>query len=318
MSFSSPPGYILSEAALYSFQCQDVYPDVVSFAAAIPDHLKPIFLIPVSFQLSEPTQFSLASSRFADGIQPSGDTPEGDLFSYKSFVNEDAQGTIPNSSPGSIFEINDADSLTHHQEYNWDENIQAPTDTSYLSDIDITQYIEYPYRTKEKPVRKSSDSRLSQRVAMVKVAIKYEDLERKAPGVVKDRAKPCSVSLNSYNNLTRVYLFFVNCGNGVHLVRAGISDLDHVILTCSCKFWRWNGPEHHAKRNKYLLGLPHGTATPPRVRDPENKYWLCKHSYAVLKKLESFMVQIIDENWDKEDSDLMQIIDDEWDRLSRS
>jgi hypothetical protein len=302
-----PQGFMLSEAAIYSYKCQDVYPDIVSFAAAIPSHLRPLFLIPIAFESVT------AASRVADGDQPSGSTPEGDLFSYQTFVTDDAQDTIPDSSPGSIFDIDGGDSVTHHQEYNFDENIQVPTDTSYMSDVDMTQYGDYPYRTKEKPVRKSSEA--TPAVAIVRLSMKPEYLETRAPKKIRENAKACSVDLVSYDKKNRVFSFSVDCGNSPKSVQASLSDIDHVALSCNCPFWRWNGPEFHAKGNSFMLGQPFGSASVPNVRDPDRKYWLCKHTYAVLRRLESFVAQVVSESWDESDEEVMAKVDEEWDRM---
>ncbi len=46
-----PQGYILNDAGMYSYVCQDVYPDLLSFMAAIPAHLQGIFLIPLKIDI---------------------------------------------------------------------------------------------------------------------------------------------------------------------------------------------------------------------------------------------------------------------------
>lgn len=53
-------------------------------------------------------------------------------------------------------------------------------------------------------------------------------------------------------------------------------------VSCSCPAFRWQGPEHWAKKNRYLYGKPVGSASKPAVRDPGGKHWACKHVYAVL------------------------------------
>jgi hypothetical protein len=313
MNEDIPQGFILSDAALYSFMDQDVFPDLISFAAAIPDHLKPLFLIPIRLETASSKvgrmASHLASLRIGDGAIPTGDTPEGDLFGVKTFVYDDNEPTIPQSTPGSIFEVDGADERTHHQEDDQDENIQVPTDTSYMEDVDMTQYWDYPYRTKEKPVRHSS------RTMVVRISLKPDELESKAPTDVKDRARTCSVSLVSYDKRGRVFTFSVNCGNRPHNVRAAMTDLDHVAVNCDCEFWQWNGPEFHAKENAYMLGSPRGTASPPDIRDPDRKYYLCKHTYAILTRLDHFVQEMAEENEDLDEQGLLLAVDQNWDRL---
>ena len=140
-----PQGFILSDAALYAFQDQEVFSDLISFCSAIPYHLRPLFLIPIKLQ---PITASLrqaavrvAAVRVADGAIPSGGTEEGGWFGTRTFVyDEDVEPTIPSSEPGSIFKQVQPDEMTRHQnlEEDQDQNWQDPTDTSYMSDVDVT------------------------------------------------------------------------------------------------------------------------------------------------------------------------------------
>lgn len=327
----TPQGFLLSEAALYSFFAQDVYPDVFSFCSAIPDHLKQLFLIPVRLEpAQDPSAQALVAAvaaRVAGDTIPTGQTPEGDLFSYNTFNYGDGENTVAPSDPGSIFDIGDADDMTHHQENveDQDTNIQVPSDTSYMSDVDLTESdIRYPYRTDERPIRHSSDVQdaafrvlIAHRGAVRhRVALKPEQLEPKAPGKIKDNAESCKVALVSYDKRGRVFTFNVDAGNGAKNVRASLTDLDHVAMTCDCAFWRYNGPEFHARSGGYLLGAPHGTAAPPDVRDPDRQYYLCKHTYAVLKRLDEFVADVTDKNWDLDDEEAMAEVDKNWDKMA--
>lgn len=56
-----------------------------------------------------------------------------------------------------------------------------------------------------------------------------------------------------------------------------------VKVSCSCPYFRWQGPEHWAKVNGYLYGRPVGTASKPVIKDPKDQHWVCKHVYAILK-----------------------------------
>jgi hypothetical protein len=55
-----------------------------------------------------------------------------------------------------------------------------------------------------------------------------------------------------------------------------------VQVSCDCEFFRWQGPEHWAKVQKYLYGKPVGTASKPSVKDPDARNRVCKHVVAVL------------------------------------
>ena len=319
MEYNFPHGFVLSEAALYAFVCQDVYPDVVSFAAAIPDHLKPLFLIPIQVQFQSASKH-IASRlakrrRLADGSVPTGNTDEADLFGTKTLVNDDNQPTVPSSEPGSIFQMDDADDLTKHQEYDYDQNVQVPSETTFNSDVfPEDSGFDYPY-TPDAKVRKSSKNVPFVALLKLRVALKPEQLETHAPPKIRDNARACTVSLVSYDKKGRVFTFAVDCGNGAKQVQAKLSDIDQVSMSCNCPFWRWNGPEFHAKENSFMLGQPFGTAEAPNVRDPDRKFWMCKHAYAVLRRLDNFVQEVVDENWDKDEEDLLDTVDEEWDRL---
>lgn len=55
-------------------------------------------------------------------------------------------------------------------------------------------------------------------------------------------------------------------------------------ISCSCNYWKYQGPEYHAVQNDYLYGKTRGTADKPTKKDPEGKHKVCKHAYAVLRE----------------------------------
>ena len=59
-----------------------------------------------------------------------------------------------------------------------------------------------------------------------------------------------------------------------------------VMLSCSCPYWRWQGPEHWAKLDGYLYGRPRGTASKPVIRDPKGTHHICKHVLVALNKIQ--------------------------------
>jgi len=71
---------------------------------------------------------------------------------------------------------------------------------------------------------------------------------------------------------------------GTHRIRV-LRGEDSIKVSCSCEFWRWQGPEHWAKRGGYLYGKPRGTAASPREKDPNHRHGACKHVVAVLGRL---------------------------------
>jgi hypothetical protein len=283
-------GHKLSDAALYSYQVQDVYPDIMSFVSAIPDHLKPIFLQPVAAHYAG---FSIAATiahKISSESMPTGNTPDGDLFSTKTFVNHDNENTVPTSDEGSIFEINGPGERTHHQENNPDENITAPSNTSYMTDVDMSDYFSYPYRSNTK-VRKSSVNKPVKRVAVMHLAMTADALVDKIKRDNKVRVNAANISVEKldYSASDRLFTLKASGGEDDHQVDLALMDSENVAVSCDCNFWRFNGPEYLAKTNEYLYGKEYGSATKAEIRDPEGKYWLCKHTYAALLVVDDFM-----------------------------
>lgn len=66
-----------------------------------------------------------------------------------------------------------------------------------------------------------------------------------------------------------------------------VSKMD-VLVSCSCPFFRYQGPEHWAKVGDYLYGKPVGTATKPDQKDPDGRNRVCKHVAAVFDRADSF------------------------------
>ncbi len=61
-----------------------------------------------------------------------------------------------------------------------------------------------------------------------------------------------------------------------------------VVLSCSCGFWQWQGPEYWALQGGYLRGKPKGSATPPDIKDLDKNHKLCKHALRVLQLCRTF------------------------------
>jgi len=69
---------------------------------------------------------------------------------------------------------------------------------------------------------------------------------------------------------------------------SNVTQMD-VRVSCSCPFWRWQGPEHWSKKHDYLYNRNRtkGTATYPKIRDPKFKHGVCKHMVAVFSLVKS-------------------------------
>ncbi|MDB4278586.1 hypothetical protein N9917_03155 [Deltaproteobacteria bacterium] len=99
----------------------------------------------------------------------------------------------------------------------------------------------------------------------------------------------------------------VRKGNTVKLSKA------QVKCSCSCNFFKWQGPEHWAKTNSYLYGRARGTAAAPKVKDPSGKHWACKHLVAALRLAAKYRMSTEGQFWPQG----IEIVPDYADSISR-
>lgn len=69
-----------------------------------------------------------------------------------------------------------------------------------------------------------------------------------------------------------------------------VSNAD-LLISCSCPYWQWQGPEYHASQKGYLFWRPRGTASVPDIRDPGRQNFVCKHAYKVLETMRNYVIQ---------------------------
>jgi hypothetical protein len=109
---------------------------------------------------------------------------------------------------------------------------------------------------------------------------------------ILDKASKLGVRVARVDRKNGVWLFNVTGSKGDNYrVRvkmpnkiAQIQDAE-VDLSCSCPFWRWQGPEHWGTTEDYQYGPLQGTASFPIIRDPEHRNGACKHTVAALNVL---------------------------------
>jgi len=128
-----------------------------------------------------------------------------------------------------------------------------------------------------------------------KEAIRMDHIRQYVSEAVRAKAKNYTPKLKRVDKKNMIWTYQV----GKWEVKAKVSfshprmtDLRKadLHLTCSCPFWRWQGPEHWGKEEDYLRGTPRGTASFPIIRDPEHEKAVCKHVYAVFSALEGVML----------------------------
>jgi hypothetical protein len=113
---------------------------------------------------------------------------------------------------------------------------------------------------------------------------------RKTDSKVKQRSKEYEPRITGVDK--RRNLWFFQTGKYIQRLRAiprpgtktqNIQHMD-LLVTCSCPFWKWQGPEHWAKSLDYLYNRNQtkGTAAFPEIRDPKHEHGICKHLVAVF------------------------------------
>lgn len=109
-------------------------------------------------------------------------------------------------------------------------------------------------------------------------------------GKIRGRAGEVSPKLKRADPKNGIWLFTVPGSKGSYTVRVKglrsgniqLLEKAQIQVSCSCDFFRWQGPEHWAKAEKYLYGKPVGTASSPSVKDPSGKHKICKHLAGVF------------------------------------
>ncbi len=199
-----------------------------------------------------------------------------------------------------IYEVEDANDLTkYHPQVEERDRINIKRPSFYEGyPSEGTGKTDYPYRY-DFPNRHSFealDEKKSIRHSRVLTSAVLDTIYDRLNPLFKERARRCTVTLRrvDLNNLR--WIFGVDAGNGVKIVKMRILRdfrkskvrLMDLELSCSCPGWIWLGPEYHAVQESYLLGNPIGTATPPNIRDPQRHNRVCKHVAAVLKYIEEW------------------------------
>lgn len=168
-----------------------------------------------------------------------------------------------------------------------DRNYRKPSEK-----LDVGQVVDNPGSAKVIPSGKGFANK--EAAMAVRVAAKMADILTGLDPGIRNKAKSIKPQVQKADDEKRVYQFRVPGSKGeTYTVKVqatapeGVSNLSKMDMkmSCTCGFWQYQGPEHHAKDDGYLLGTPRGTAMPPGVRDPRGKNRACKHVVAVLNHL---------------------------------
>jgi hypothetical protein len=130
-------------------------------------------------------------------------------------------------------------------------------------------------------------------------AYKIGDIESLCSPDLRQRSRGLGVRLRRVDGRNKRWLFEAKGSSGTYVVkvkafprRKDITDPKKVDIkvSCSCPFWRWQGPEFHAKGKGYLLGKAVGTASKPDIKDPNREHGACKHILACLSVVKGMVV----------------------------
>jgi hypothetical protein len=246
-----------------------------------------------------------------------------DIPGTKTFAKPPEEGPRePGVGDSSIYRVDDADSLLKHQTKpdEIDHSHAQPTFRRPGPHYGPNK-TKYPYRdgipnrhnaaagpkglaliasvvqlyllnsSPERVVSMGSDIRLASKIADILMGLNPK---------VQERSTKCAVSVKRADIPKLRWLFSVDAGNGPKVVKVkasrkgtttALSKMD-LVVSCSCKAWRWLGPEYHAKGESYMDGKPVGTASTPDIKDPERVNRVCKHVAAVLNQIQAWKIPI--------------------------
>jgi hypothetical protein len=304
--------YYLSASSYEEFQRQDVFSTLEEFVAAMPPATRSIHLIPT--EMVDVTGLDKESLVVVVAFN------EADMFGPLSNIHTNPTREDPSTDDESMYRVDDANDLLKqgqavrdeiHREYRpqlnyptgdrepW-ENHHHPGDADeykrnhlnrdYANSSTMPEFmVLIPY---EVLVAKTQ-----------KVALTWADITAGLNTAVRKRGDKCHVSLKRADPKNNRWTFTVSDPHGSgkrHTVQlkaiprnASTTKLEKVDLKigCSCEFWKWQGPDHHAAQNNYLDKKPRSDGSAPTVRDPQGKNRVCKHVYAASKFFMNYRLQ---------------------------
>lgn len=120
---------------------------------------------------------------------------------------------------------------------------------------------------------------------MRKIALTPEEILSNTNPEIIDRAKSYKPVLFFQNKGT--YTYHVPSADRNYRVIVKVTDpkTKDCKVTCECKYWKYYGCEYHANKHNFLYLYPTGRGTKPKIRDPKNQNWVCKHVASVLREM---------------------------------
>jgi hypothetical protein len=175
-----------------------------------------------------------------------------------------------------------------YPDYNHDQQTKPPGHKLEIREMD-----QAPGSAKVIP----SGHDFANKEASIRVAKRLAELLSETSTDVLQRASAIHPKGRRFDQKTGMYSFSVpGSSGGDYVVRMKVSRrgnttklaLMDLKVSCSCDFWRWQGPEHWAKVEDYLYGTPRGTASRPNIKDPRSIHRVCKHVAACLNMIKKW------------------------------
>jgi len=172
-------------------------------------------------------------------------------------------------------------------------------------DRDVVEYLNQ----QGVPITVREWKELIPQLGHMKLAARISDIEARCEPGIFSRARGLKPKIRKVNARHGIWTYDVKGSKPkpytvkVQMFRKGnirnVQKLD-IHASCSCPYWRWQGPEHHAKVHGYLYGQPRGTASVPVIMDPSNIHGACKHVLAVFSHIKK--IGTLHRNWKKQGS----------------
>lgn len=139
---------------------------------------------------------------------------------------------------------------------------------------------------------------VNKEASSVRVAKRLAELLSETSPKVLLKSKTLEPKGKRFDQKNAMYVFTCPSseGNSEYIVRMKVERVGNrkklqtmdIKVSCSCEFWRWQGPEHWASFGEYLYGAPRGTASKPNIKDPTSVHKVCKHVAATLEKVKNW------------------------------
>lgn len=138
----------------------------------------------------------------------------------------------------------------------------------------------------------------------VRLAVTIADTMRATSSYSRERAPRTKVTLVKANKKDLRWVYLVkgyeswsdSTGHQVILKlmpdpkATSLNQMD-MKVSCSCPFWKYQGPDFNAWRGNYQEGKPYSNLKNPDIRDPQRKNLICKHVYAVGLVIQKIIVK---------------------------